>query len=172
MVFTEIKEYFTKENGINRLEYMSPEIGGIPRFIINSIFSIEKAINNEEVPKFDEESRNVLYSLLRNLVDKSLINSLNEEETKAVTALCELANNWLLLYEIRDDNINREIRILMLSINMSRTLEEQIELLRILNKKIYMIFMSEPIETRVSELYRKKIEDYFSITKHGEYRVE
>ena len=53
----------------------------------------------------------------------------------------------------------------MLSISMSRTLEEQIELLRILNKKIYMIFMSEPIETRVSELYRKKIEDYFSSTK-------
>lgn len=173
MVFTEIKDFFLGEKkGTLRLEYMAPEIRGINKFISSSIFSIEKAINDEEVPKLDEELISILYSLLRNLVDKSLFNTLNKTEENAVLSLCELASNWIKLYNIKDSNLNREIRILVLSVSVSRTMEEQIELLKVLNKKIGMVFLTEPIESKVSELYRKKIEDYFSTTEHGEYRVE
>lgn len=172
MNFLEVKKILIEDYRLEKIINLTQEIGGVYEWTVDAIFFLDRAINGQK-DKIEniEEGEDLVHSILEKIMDVLLMDKIYPVEKETIVAFIELIDNWLRLVESKRDYLFKKIKQIILLLDIHRTLEEQVEVLGLLYKKIYMIYLAEPIETKISELYREKIQDYFSTTNHGEYNV-
>lgn len=168
--FIEVKNNLER-GGIEMISDILSDRVDVDVWIIEAIYSIYKAINGEKHLDFNQARLDEINEYISDLVNKSLEANFTEGQINSILSLCELVDNWCSLYGVECHNVMREINLLNVILSASSTIMDQISLLKILNKKIHSVLLHEPIETRVSEMYRGKLEEYFNSINHGEYNV-
>ena len=165
MLYSEVKKVLVSRQGREQFQKMFPQLGSAYDLIICLFKDIDKAMKMKGNLLIEIKDRMYqdLMSLLRSTKDVILYHPIDQKDRLIIDALVELIGNWIKLVkqEKYRDNLGVEIRDVKMFNSVYHSLNDLLFMSRTIIGKVRNILMNEPYVSKISEMYKHYLEDYF-----------
>lgn len=165
MLYSEVKKVLVNRQGREQFQKMFSQFSGAYDLIICLFKDIDKAIKAKGNLSIEIKDRMYqdLMSLLRGAKDVILYHAIDSRDRLIIDALVELTGNWIKLVkqEKYRDNLGVEVRDVGMFNSVHHSLNDLLYMSRMIIGKVRNILMNEPYVSKISEMYKHYLEDYF-----------